>query len=439
MRKTTLLSIFTLFLLSTVYAQTYDISDFVSVNDTVYLTQAQIGMNDYSTTGTNYTWDFSTLTGSSQEEFTYHNPVNVGFNFIQWPYLYDANNTNIAKAQNESLTIGAYSITDVLEFYLKGTNSFSQKASSYTIILNDINVSIKNEFDSPDVQYVFPLSYGDTNTSTSSYTTDIPTLFYEEKETVRTNTVDGTGTITTPYNTFTNVLRHESVTVVTDTIAILNTGTPTTVTTSREYTWFAPGEKYPVLTVKQKLVGSEYVTQSVSYLDEKQLFEPTALFVYYPVLPEIDEEIIFQNLSFNASTYTWDFGDASSTSSLVNPTHIYTAAGTYNVHLIAFNDSVSDEVTIPITVSESLGIEYLNKNDISIYPNPIKDHINLKIAVPFQKADVKLYDLQGELIWYDVSNSATISIDNLHIGKGIFLLKVMLDDEKVSLFKIVKM
>jgi Zn-dependent metalloprotease len=45
--------------------------------------------------------------------------------------------------------------------------------------------------------------------------------------------------------------------------------------------------------------------------------------------------VAFNNLSTNAGSYTWDFGDGSPTSAAVNPTHTYNAVGDYTVTLIA--------------------------------------------------------------------------------------------------------
>ncbi|MEM1318818.1 MAG: PKD domain-containing protein [Bacteroidota bacterium] len=55
----------------------------------------------------------------------------------------------------------------------------------------------------------------------------------------------------------------------------------------------------------------------------------------------------FENLSQNTRTYIWDFGDASGTSTLENPPHVYTVPGFYDVRLIAaFNEYCQDTLII---------------------------------------------------------------------------------------------
>ena len=59
-----------------------------------------------------------------------------------------------------------------------------------------------------------------------------------------------------------------------------------------------------------------------------------ALFSYTPDTGVFTNELItFINNSVNSSTYLWDFGDAM-TSSQVNPCHMYSIPGTYNISLI---------------------------------------------------------------------------------------------------------
>ncbi len=58
----------------------------------------------------------------------------------------------------------------------------------------------------------------------------------------------------------------------------------------------------------------------------------------------------FTDVSSNSPTaWAWNFGDAS-TSALQNPSHNYSASGTYNVCLIAINSCGSDTGCVPITV-----------------------------------------------------------------------------------------
>lgn len=58
----------------------------------------------------------------------------------------------------------------------------------------------------------------------------------------------------------------------------------------------------------------------------------------------------FTNSSSNASSYSWNFGDGS-TSTATNPTHNYSAAGTYTVTLVASNSCGSNTSSQSVTVS----------------------------------------------------------------------------------------
>ena len=61
------------------------------------------------------------------------------------------------------------------------------------------------------------------------------------------------------------------------------------------------------------------------------------------------------------TNYLWDFGDGTN-STLVNPTHVYTTAGTYTATLIVTDNSngTSAPVTVPITVKPVLNTKAVN-------------------------------------------------------------------------------
>jgi PKD repeat protein len=60
---------------------------------------------------------------------------------------------------------------------------------------------------------------------------------------------------------------------------------------------------------------------------------PTALFSATPSLTYVGKTVQFFDNSYRPTSWVWNFGDGSPTSSLQNPTHIYTAPGKYDITL----------------------------------------------------------------------------------------------------------
>ncbi len=59
----------------------------------------------------------------------------------------------------------------------------------------------------------------------------------------------------------------------------------------------------------------------------------------------------FTNSSLNSTSYAWDFGDGSAIETSANPTHTYSADGTYIVQLIATNVCGSDTMTKNVVIA----------------------------------------------------------------------------------------
>ncbi|HVX51247.1 MAG TPA: PKD domain-containing protein, partial [Chitinophagaceae bacterium] len=62
----------------------------------------------------------------------------------------------------------------------------------------------------------------------------------------------------------------------------------------------------------------------------------------------------FTNNSTGGESFTWDFGDGSGTSKQTNPQHTFTQPGTYNIKLVAVNNSScnkTDSVSFPVVVN----------------------------------------------------------------------------------------
>ncbi len=98
---------------------------------------------------------------------------------------------------------------------------------------------------------------------------------------------------------------------------------------------------------------------------------PTPAFTYEPITnPEAGDSIKFTNASLDAVTYSWDFGDGSSSTDL-DPMNIYEEAGAYNVTLTASNDKKSDMITEVITINEitAMGIYVFEDDEETIITN----------------------------------------------------------------------
>lgn len=86
-------------------------------------------------------------------------------------------------------------------------------------------------------------------------------------------------------------------------------------------------------------------------------------FTYSPASPKAGEKVVFGNTSDAGENWVWRFGDGA-TSTLKNPTHIFTSAGTYIVEMMADSSkqkisrhtvTVLDTVPTIYTASDTVG------------------------------------------------------------------------------------
>lgn len=100
--------------------------------------------------------------------------------------------------------------------------------------------------------------------------------------------------------------------------------------------------------------GVYNVTLTVSGLNETvTMTEENYIFVYQPIMPEANFSadpstgyapltVAFSDLSSNAVSWDWNFGDGSANSTVQHPNHTYNAAGTYTVTLTVENGNGTD-------------------------------------------------------------------------------------------------
>jgi len=134
----------------------------------------------------------------------------------------------------------------------------------------------------------------------------------------------------------------------------------------------------------------------------------------------------FTNTSVNGFSYSWDFGDG--TSSIEdNPTHVYAAEGNYDVILTAIRCGLESQVTIEVVVGE-LGFDINNKSMFKVFPNPSSGTINLETIDHENK--IYIFNLQGKI---QKEINPTESKLSINLPSGLYLIKQGTSIQKIKI------
>jgi PKD repeat protein len=126
----------------------------------------------------------------------------------------------------------------------------------------------------------------------------------------------------------------------------------------------------------------------------------------------------------NIVSWNWDFGDGGS-STEQHPSHTYTANGTFYVSLI-ISDGLNNELETKypyITVGPVDVDEATWEKDISIYPNPVKDHLQINSAIRIES--VVLFDITGQLKMSKDDCGYNCSLNLNGFPDGTYILRIM--------------
>jgi hypothetical protein len=251
-------------------------TDFATGGDTVRMSQANDNGYDVTLTGAAYTWDFSDLIATSQVLKDYRSMAGVPM-FIQIVYgnfaaakyqaSYSIESTALPVAQISSFL--PVSIENIYQFSKRSDDSLTSLGFSMTVNGNDLPF----KSDTIETRYDFPLAFGNTHFSRGYTLIDFNPILDAvwNQHRTRTTTVDGYGSITTPYGTF-DALRIKHDITETDSIyytfpLIGATWIPIPMPASHEYEWWTNGEKEPILRITtSELGGNENIT-AIEYRD----------------------------------------------------------------------------------------------------------------------------------------------------------------------------
>lgn len=248
---------------------TITFTDMPAIGDTVRTSSTTGGLGiNYQQTGSNYTWDFSSLSSTNTGADTFisvtSTPLvyNLAFNLLSPA----ATRANLASPQADFSLIPNLPLTDIFNFFKSSSDSYAM--CGFGAAISGITIPIK--FNALDVWYMFPLTSTSTADSSEVYFAQgIPAIGYLSIQRKRVNTVDGWGTVITPAGSY-PALRLKSVVRETDSIYVdsLNIGfsVPRNYT---EYKWLANGKGIPVMKV-----SNENIIPTFTWIDSAAVSNP---------------------------------------------------------------------------------------------------------------------------------------------------------------------
>jgi len=250
--------------------------DFATGGDTVRMSQANDNGYDVSLTGPAYNWDYSNLTPNSQILKNFRSLTGAP-TFIQFIYGTFAAPKYQASYYIESTTLPIDQITSILPVSIENIFQFSKRSNDsltslgFSMTVNGTDIPFKS--DTIETRYDFPLDFGNTHFS-RGYTlinfNPILDAIWNQHRT-RTTTVDGYGSITTPYGTFDALrIKHD----ITETDSIYYTfpfigalWVPIPIPASHEYEWWTNGQLEPILRISTSEFGGNETITAIEYRD----------------------------------------------------------------------------------------------------------------------------------------------------------------------------
>lgn len=250
-------------------------TDFADGGDTVRISTATDPTIDYASTGTNFTWDFSTLTANSQtlRDYKNVNDASAGVQFMFGMFApVDYQATNFVASDAIPLDL----IGQFLPINISEVNQMSKISSSavtsvgFSLVLEGNEIPFRS--DVIETRYELPLDFGNVYASNGFTELDMNPIYNGIWRQYRTrdSNVDGWGSITTPYGTF-DCLRVRHNITEQDSLYFeafgFGTWVELPVPNSSIYEWWTNGELEPVLRITVNDVLGQEVVSGIEFRD----------------------------------------------------------------------------------------------------------------------------------------------------------------------------
>jgi hypothetical protein len=162
---------------------------------------------------------------------------------------------------------------------------------------------------------------------------------------------------------------------------------------------------------------------------------PVANFSASTTTTIVGSSVSFSQLSTGGATsYFWDFGDGTTSTSTFPPTHSWNPAGTYVVWLYASKGACIDSMSITITVGPNSVDELFSNIDVNLFPNPTEGLLNITIAGNAElDFDMEVYGVDGKLLDSKkvMKGVSTIELNLSDYAQGLYLITFRSGDQKM--------
>ncbi len=98
-------------------------------------------------------------------------------------------------------------------------------------------------------------------------------------------------------------------------------------------------------------------------------------------------------------------------------------------------------VQLPYEISVISGLDQFEDLDliISTYPNPVSDLLILKVeGLDWNELNFRMYSSEGKVVSSDKLLNSETNIDMSHFAPGTYFLQVIMQEDAVKTFKIIK-
>ncbi len=153
----------------------------------------------------------------------------------------------------------------------------------------------------------------------------------------------------------------------------------------------------------------------------------------------------YVNGSWSSLYHTWNVNDGSGPvvidkqiydafPSAAPPAGTYQVTGPVNYAFSAFSIEPRNAADVVLIV----GVEqYQNTLNANIYPNPVTNEVNILLPFSASQINVSVVDILGNEVISTMASGNKISLQNINLPAGIYLVKIMADN-KMQIVKIIK-